>query len=208
MTYKEIENKNLRDLKDEKQIVALHETGHLIAMMALGLYDKFEYITIEPANGTSGLTEMTPDAKAAIQKSLNRVAEKAATVSQKAAQMINYSDDYQAFCNLLCAGAPKLFLPHITRLFAGGSICRYYGKQRDDLCLIDNSLIRNILALYNMGDKFSEIQAVADAFLKLVFERYEKVIKLICYNLLERKTLNKQDIDNLLAQNKDDIFKW
>ena len=208
MTYKEIENKNLSDLKDEKQIVALHETGHLVAMMALGLYDKFEYITIEPANGTSGLTEMTPDAKAAIQKSLNRVAEKATTVSQKAAQMISYPDDYQAFCNLLFAGAPKLFLPHITRLFAGGSICRHYGKQRDDLCLIDNSLIRNILALYNMGDKFSEVQAVADAFLKLVFERYEKVTKLICFNLLERKTLHKQDIDNLLAQNKDDIFKW
>ncbi len=198
MTYKEIENKNLSDLKDEKHIVALHETGHLIAMMALGMYDKFKYITLEPGNGNKGLTELN---KQEIEQFGDSLVEKAVVSHQS-------PDNYIAYCLASFSDAPRNFLPHIIRLFAGGSICRHYGRQRDDLCKADNANIMALLLYFNLGTKFNEIESIADAFLKLVFERYDKAAKLICYNLIERKTLNKKDVDELLEQNKNDIFKW
>ena len=34
-------------------IIALHETGHVITMYALGMMDRFEYVTIKAGNGTA-----------------------------------------------------------------------------------------------------------------------------------------------------------
>ena len=198
VNYKEIADRDLHNLKGGEQVVALHETGHLIAMYALGLFDKFEYITIKPGAGTLGLTELNKD-------DLNEFGK---AFTDKAARSAASPDDYQAYCKVLFEDGLHCYLPQILRHFAGGSICRHYGVGGDDLCAIDNANIKALLIPYNLGDRFSDLQAVADGFLKVVFERYEKAIKLICFNLLERKTLYKADVEKLLEDNKDSVFKW
>ena len=59
--------KECRDVDIKKDIVALHETGHVITMYALGMMDHFEYVTKKAGNGTLGLTEVTDEHKAIMQ---------------------------------------------------------------------------------------------------------------------------------------------
>ncbi|GEM_PF-2916754 len=208
MNYSEIAHMNLRDLdkNNRDQIVALHETGHFIAMLALGMFDKFEYITIEQGvddfgHLTDGLTEMTPEAKEEVLNCVNNVRTKAENSG-------NSFDDYYSYCKANFIEGPKCYFPHIIRLFAGGSICRYYNNPFEERCEFDYDEIRETLSSYFMTDKFSEMKVIADAFLKNVFKCYDKVSKLICYNLIERRTLNKADIEALLKENKEAIFMW
>ena len=47
-------------------ITALHETGHVITMYALGMMDHLAYVTTKAGSGTLGLTEMTDEYKATL----------------------------------------------------------------------------------------------------------------------------------------------
>jgi hypothetical protein len=56
-----------------KDIVALHETGHVIAMYALGMMDHFSYVTKQAGDGTLGLTDVTPEYKTTLAQFSNDI---------------------------------------------------------------------------------------------------------------------------------------
>ena len=52
-------------------IIALHETGHVIVMYALGMIDYLAYVTKKAGSGTLGLTETTDEYKAILAQLAN-----------------------------------------------------------------------------------------------------------------------------------------
>ena len=122
----------------KKDITALHETGHVITMYALGMMDRFEYVTIKAGNGTLGLTEVTDEYKAIMAKHGQYITH--------ASLNMHFGKDITHTLQLSKLESAKLYFPNICRLFGGGAICRFYHIPDENLCKIDYALIDTLLA--------------------------------------------------------------
>ena len=183
---------DFRNLKDEKCIIALHETGHFIVMYALGLMDLFKSIDILERNGVRGLTDMQP----AFQKETAAYATRLANLAGKM-----FPFDWRAtndFVKAQYVEGPSLYLPQLCRLFAGGAICRYYGIDREDLCSIDLAYIKQILTQFGMVEQVENLQTLVDAFLKNIFVYYDLLIKAIYTNLLANEELKADEVKMII----------
>ena len=67
--------------KNSVDLVALHETGHVITMYALDMMDHFSYVTKKAGSGTLGLTEMTDEYKASLLKLGNNIVQSVGNLS-------------------------------------------------------------------------------------------------------------------------------
>ena len=183
---------DFKNLKDEKCVVALHETGHFIVMYALGLMDLFKSIDIKERNGVLGLTDMQPD----FQK---ETASYAARLAELAGKMFPFdSNVVNDFVKAQYVEGPALYLSHLCRLYAGGAICRHYGIDREDLCSIDMTYIKQILTQFGMADQVENLQTLVDAFLKNIFVYYDLLIKAIYTNLLTNEELKADEVKMII----------
>lgn len=182
---------NLFD-KDNIDIVALHETGHVIVMYALGLMDAFEYVTRQAntGNGTLGLTETTEDYKAELRRHQDKFANLDLLTGKGIADCVRLSRLESA----------KLYLPNICRLFGGGAICRYYKAQNEEMCKIDYDLIDLLLAGLGLAGTRETVLTLVDNFLNTVFVSLDLLTKTIYVNLKEEGTLNKEQVMEIIRQ--------
>ena len=178
--------------KNSLDIVALHETGHVIAMYALGMMDKFSYITKKARAGTLGLTEITDEYRAALLQLGNDIIKSASNLStgKGIAQSIMLSRLETA----------RMYFPNICRLFGGGAICRYYHVPDENMCRIDYDLIDTILTQFNLTDERETLLPLVDKYLNSIFASFDLLTKAIYKNLVKNETLQKADVMQIIKE--------
>ena len=180
---------NLTD-KNTVDMVALHETGHVVTMYALGLIDFLAYVTKKAGAGMLGCTEVSDEYKSILSNH-------AGTVAQAAANM-HFGKDITRITQLSRTESAKLYFPNICRLFGGGSICRYYHLPDEDMCSIDYSLIDTILAGLGLIGARDTLMTYVDQFLTIVFSSLDLLTKTIYKNLVEYDTLDKEQVMQII----------
>ena len=180
---------NLFD-KNSVDLVALHETGHVITMYALGMMDKLSYVTKKAGTGTLGLTEVTDEYKAALQQLGNDIIQAAGNLStgKGITQSLRWSR----------LEAARMYFPNICRLFGGGAICRYYHVPDEKMCSIDYNLIDIILTAFNLTDDRETLRSLVDKYLNAIFASFDLLTKAIYKNLVENETLQKDDVMQII----------
>ena len=173
-------------------IIALHETGHVITMYALGMMDYFEYVTIKAGNGTLGLTEVTDEYKDMMTKHSQDITQ--------ASLNMHFGKDIARTLQLSKHESAKLYLPNICRLFGGGAICRFYHVSDENLCKIDYALIDTLLVGLGLTVKSNDILPLVDQYLNPIFASFDLLTKAICTNLLEFGTLNKEQVMQIIHE--------
>ena len=178
--------------KNSVDIVALHETGHVITMYALGMMDKFSYVTKKAGSGTLGLTEITDEYKAALKQLGNDIIQSAGNLStgKSITQSLKWSR----------LEAARLYFPNICRLFGGGAICRYYQVPDEDMCSIDYNLIDTILIQFNLTGERETLLPLVDKYLNAIFASFDLLTKAIYKNLVENETLQKDDVMQIIKE--------
>lgn len=182
---------NLFD-KNSVDLVALHETGHVITMYALGMMDKFSYVTKKAGSETLGLTEVTDEYKAALQQLGNDIIQAAGNLStgKGITQSLRWSR----------LEAARMYFPNICRLFGGGAICRYYHVPDEEMCSIDYNLIDTILMAFNLNDERDTLLPLVDKYLNAIFASFDLLTKAIYKNLVENETLQKGDVMQIIKE--------
>ena len=185
---------NLFD-KNSVDLVALHETGHVITMYALGMMDKFSYVTKKAGSETLGLTEVTDEFKAALQQLGNDIIQSTGNLStgKGITQSLRWSR----------LEAARMYFPNICRLFGGGAICRYYHVPDEEMCSIDYNLIDTILMAFNLNDERETLLPLVDKYLNAIFASFELLTKTIYKNLVENETLQKDDVMQIIKDWED-----
>ena len=173
-------------------IVALHETGHVITMYALGMMDYFEYVTIKAGNGTLGLTEVTDEYKAIMTKHSEDITQ--------ASLNMHFGKDIARTLQLSKLESVKLYFPNICRLFGGGAICRFYNVADEDMCKIDYALIDTLLAGLGLTVKSNDILQLVDQFLSSIFASFILLTKAIYTNLVKFGTLDKEQVMQIIKE--------
>lgn len=176
-------------------IIALHETGHVITMYALGMMDRFENVTIKAGNGTLGLTEVTDEYKAIMAKHGQDITQ--------ASLDLHFGKDIARTMQLSKLKSAKLYLPNICRLYGGGAICRFYHVPDENLCKIDYTLIDTLLAGLGLTAKSNDILSLVDQYLNPIFASFDLLTKAIYTNLVEFCTLNKEQVMQIIKEWED-----
>ena len=176
-------------------ITALHETGHVITMYALGMMDYFKYVTIKAGNGTLGLTEVTDEYKAIIAKHSKDVIQ--------APLNMHYGKDIARTLQLSKLESAKLYLPNICRLFGGGSICRYYKVPDEEKCRMDYNQIDAILIEPGLTGARDTLLPLVDQYLNFIFASFDLLTKAIYKNLVEHETLDKEQVIHIIQEWED-----
>ena len=91
-----------------KDRVALHETGHVIAMYAVGMIEHLAYVTKKDGDGTLGLTEVSEEYKARMKKLGDEIIQ--------AAGNLHYGKDSTRIIQLSRQEASQLYFPNICKL--------------------------------------------------------------------------------------------
>lgn len=180
---------NLTD-KNTVDMVALHETGHVITMYALGMMNYLAYVTKKAGAGMLGCTEMTDEYKSILSNYANTVAQ--------AALDFHLGKDITRITQLSRTESAKLYLPNICRLFGGGSICRYYHLPDEKMCSIDYSLIDTILSGLGLVGAREILMPLVDQFLNTVFASLDLLTKTIYKNLVEHVTLDQEQVMQII----------
>ena len=175
-----------------EDIVALHETGHVVTMYALGMMDYFSYVTKRAGSGTQGLTEVTDEFKAMLAKLGNDIIQ--------APLSMHYGKDITHTIQLSRLESSKMYLPNICRLFGGGAICRFYHVPNEEMCRIDYTLIDTILAGLGVIGARETLIPLVDKYLNAVFASFDLLTKAIYKNLVEFGTLDKEQVMHIIKE--------
>lgn len=192
---------NLYD-KSKVNILALHETGHLIVMYAMDMMNYFSSITIQAGNHTnevtgapnqvSGLTDVTPE----LMERMLQFSKELAIIPDSGAALT------KTVRKTRIEGA-ELYLPNICRLFGGGAICRHYGMPDEGLCEIDYSHIDLLLSGLGLPNQRETLLPLVDMYLNTVFLSLDLLAKAIYKNLVANGTLDKEQVMQIIAEWED-----
>ncbi len=186
--------------KNSIDIVALHETGHVITMYALGMIDKFSYVTTKAGDGTLGLTEITDEYKASIAQFGNGIIQSASNLST--------GRSITQFIMLSRLETARMYFPNICRLFGGGAICRYYHVPDENMCRIDYDQIDIILVQFNLTDERETLLPLVDKYFNSIFASFDLLTKAIYKNLAKNETLQKDDVMQIIKEWEEyELFK-
>ena len=173
-------------------ITALHETGHVITMYALGMMDHLAYVTTKTGSGTLGLTEMTDEYKATLTQLGNDIIQTAGN--------LHYGKDSTKIIQQSRVDAARLYFPNICRLFGGGAICRFYHVPDENMCSIDYNLIDIILTQFNLNGQRETLLPLVDQYLSSVFSSFDLLTKAIYKNLVTYETLTKDQVMQIVKE--------
>ena len=173
-----------------KDRVALHETGHVIAMYAVGMIDHLAFVTKKAGDGTLGLTEVTEEYKARMKKLGDEIIQ--------AVGNMHYGKDSTRIIQLSRLDASQLYFPNICKLFGGGAICRFYNLPDENMCSIDYTLIDAILNQFNWLGKREVIMPLVDQYLSSAFASFGPLINAIYVNLVEQETLTREQVMHII----------
>ena len=192
---------NLYD-KSKVNIIALHETGHLIVMYAMDMMNYFSTITIQAGEHTNEVTGAP-----------NQLSGRTDVTQELMDRMLKFSKELAIIPDSGAAltktvrktrleGA-VLYLPNICRLFGGGAICRHYGMPDEGLCEIDYSHINLLLSGLGLPNQRETIRPLVDMYLSTAFLSFDLLAKAIYKNLVANGTLNKDQVMQIIAEWED-----
>ena len=189
---------NLFD-KSKVNILALHETGHVIVMYAMDMMNYFSSVSIKAGAHTNevtgasdqvgGLTAVTPE-----------LMEKMTQFSQELAVIPHSGLDITKLMRCAKIKGAALYLPNICRLFGGGAICRHYGMPDEGLCTIDYSHIDILLSGLGLANQRETVCQLVDMYLDTIFVSFDMLAKAIYKNLVANGTLSKEKVMQIIAE--------
>lgn len=189
---------NLMD-KSKVNIIALHETGHLIAMYAMDMMNYFSSITIKAGAHTNEVTG-APDQVIGCTNVTRELMEKMTQFSQELAVIPHSGLDIAKLMRCAKIKGAELYLPNICRLFGGGAICRHYGIPDEGLCKIDYSHIDLLLSGLGLANQREIVCQLVDMYFKTIFVSFDMLTKAIYKNLVANGTLDKEQVMQIIAE--------
>lgn len=189
---------NLMD-KSKVNIIALHETGHLIAMYAMDMMNYFSSITIKAGAHTNEVTG-APDQVIGCTNVTHELMEKMTQFSQELAVIPHSGLDIAKLIRCAKIKGAELYLPNICRLFGGGAICRHYGIPDEGLCKIDYSHIDLLLSGLGLANQREIVCQLVDMYFNTIFVSFDMLTKAIYKNLVANGTLDKEQVMQIIAE--------
>lgn len=172
---------------NHNECIALHETGHVIALYALGRYNEFQQTSIVPQGGTMGQTQRSP---------FNGNIMNQAMELMRSLLMGNTEESKER--------RALSILPYVCFYYGGGSADRLWGDDYPSRNTIDMSALKtnfSLLAGCSVTDvALRRLQPIVDRFMHEVLRHYEALVERLTAKLTEQKTINKHQMDNLLTQ--------
>ena len=170
---------------DDKKIIARHEVAHLLGIIIAGLYNEFVNMTCQPSGQVNGQTVRNGNSLTEYSQHL--------------------ASDIPNYLKVIKEEGRPVVLRNLCYVFGGGSYDRLPGNEPDVRNSIDNQIIRSMLlpalSVVNVSDeRYAELQKMVDAYLHPIFEANACLIEEIAEVLLERGTINKAEMDQLIAE--------
>lgn len=170
---------------DDKKIIARHEVAHLLGIIIAGLYNEFVNMTCQPSGQVNGQTVRNGNSLTEYSQHL--------------------ASDIPNYLKVIKEEGRPVVLRNLCYVFGGGSYDRLTGNESDVRNSIDNQIIRSMLlpalSVVNVSDeRYAELQKMVDAYLHPIFEANACLIEEIAEVLLERGTINKAEMDQLIAE--------
>ena len=192
---------NLYD-KSNVNIIALHETGHLITMYAMDMMNYFLSITIQAGDHTNEVTG-APDKVGGCTYVTQDLMDRMLKFSKELAIIPDSGAALTKTVRKTRLEGAVLYLPNICRLFGGGAICRHYGMPDEGLCEIDYNHIDLLLSGLGLPNQRETIRPLVDMYLSTVFLSFDLLAKAIYKNLVANGTLNKEEVMQIIAEWED-----
>ena len=192
---------NLYD-KSKVNIIALHETGHLITMYAMDMMNYFSSITIQAGDHTNEVTG-APDKVGGCTYVTQDLMDRMLKFSKELAIIPDSGAALTKTVRKTRIEGAALYLPNICRLFGGGAICRHYGMPDEGLCEIDYNHIDLLLSGLGLPNQRETIRPLVDMYLSTVFLSFDLLAKAIYKNLVANGTLNKEEVMQIIAEWED-----
>ena len=192
---------NLYD-KSKVNIIALHETGHLITMYAMDMMNYFSTITIQAGEHTNEVTG-APNQLSGCTDVTQELMDRMIQFSKELAIIPDSGAALTKTVRKTKIEGAALYLPNICRLFGGGAICRHYGMPDEGLCEIDYSHIDLLLSGLGLPNQRETIRPLVDMYLSTVFLSFDLLAKAIYKNLVANGTLNKEEVMQIIAEWED-----
>ena len=192
---------NLYD-KSNVNIIALHETGHLITMYAMDMMNYFLSITIQAGDHTNEVTG-APDKVGGCTYVTQDLMDRMLKFSKELAIIPDSGAALTKTVRKTRLEGAVLYLPNICRLFGGGAICRHYGMPDEGLCEIDYNHIDLLLSGLGLPNQRETIRPLVDMYLSTVFLSFDLLAKAIYKNLVDNGTLNKEEVMQIIAEWED-----
>ena len=192
---------NLYD-KSKVNIIALHETGHLITMYAMDMMNYFLSITIQAGDHTNEVTG-APDKVGGCTYVTQDLMDRMLKFSKELAIIPDSGAALTKTVRKTRLEGAVLYLPNICRLFGGGAICRHYGMPDEGLCEIDYNHIDLLLRGLGLPNQRETIRPLVDMYLSTVFLSFDLLAKAIYKNLVANGTLNKEEVMQIIAEWED-----
>lgn len=182
------------------ETIVKHECGHLVALMAAGIYSEFTRISVGAAehagDRVNGLTERSGD-----------------SLMQYSFDLLNWSrrlgggqagvEDWVRF---LAERGLAVCLPHVCYFYGGGAMDRSAGcedaeRNGIDTREIEAKVLPSLVITWN--DDCNFLKERVYAFLESVFRREQSLITRICGELRENPVMEKGQMDALLEKDPD-----
>ena len=184
---------------DRSMEIALHETGHFVALCATGLYDEFTSMTDLPRDycgaRVHGLTMRSGTSLMAYSRELCAAAQKLASDPG----MLKDDSVREAF-----GKAADVCLPHVCFFLGGGVVDGCFGTGSEQRNQIDHGHVKNeLLATMRLpceDELVRQMGEMVNGFLRGVFARESESVTKIARLLKKRGTLDKRDTDGALLE--------
>lgn len=179
-------------MKENEDIIAYHEAGHFVALYAMGLYDEFTLMSIEPREGMSGYTLRNG-------KSLIELCNKLTDVSRNTNLFQGMLD-----FNEVKKHSMDICLPHVAFFFGGGALDEWKGRADNHRNSIDeenlSDLVLPSMFVLNFNNCMEDLKAIMYPYLKKVFEVYSNLVDIVAGHLLELRTIDHARMNDILEE--------
>lgn len=186
--------KNNDCVRNENEIVTLHEVGHIIGLYASGIIDEFISATNVASDGPSGKTYgLTRRSGQSLMELCNKLSE---AVSQGA-------------FGRMAEESAEICLPQICYFCGGGSIDRMYGNASErresiDMAELKTKLLPAMFVNNVSEEALKELKDMVDEFLHSSFRKYDVLVDALYDKLAEANMIDKTIFNEVLDGVKDD----
>ncbi len=193
----------------EKKIVAYHESGHAVAGIVLPNGEEVHKITIIPRGMAGGYTQMLPKEERTLVYTKKDLEEQIVTLLAGRACEEHYLDEISTGASDDLKRATKIARSMVTE-YGMSSLGPVQFEHRSESVFLGRD--------YNQGKNFSDqVALLIDEEVKKIIEdcydraseivsREKKLIKVLSDKLMEKETLTKEEIEELVAANSNYKF--
>ena len=193
----------------EKKIVAYHESGHAVAGIVLPNGEEVHKITIIPRGMAGGYTQMLPKEERTLVYTKNELLEQIITLLSGRASEETYMDEISTGASDDLKRATKIARSMVTE-YGMSSLGPMQFEHRSESVFLGRD--------YNQSKNFSdqvalqidqEVKKIIDECYKeakKIVSNNKKLIEVLSNTLIEKETLTKEEIEEIVEANSDYRF--